>query len=306
MARIKGLAVSNLQGRLGNMVFRNRGGENIVSQRPASVKNPRTRGQQLQRMIMSTVVQAYSGLKFITDHSFEGRTYGAKNMERFMKLNLDKLRGAGEFGTYIARGNASIAPFNFIISEGSLPSVPVELNDGTEWRLGNQLPSGVTLTTLTLQQFINAFGAELGDQITFVNIGSDLSRSFPTADGKQLTEYITRYARVTLKVSYTSEELSTPVLNNGTPKAELFDEVVFPPALTLGLSANSQFISMDGNFETLIIGGAVILSRKSGQTWQRSSQTLVVDDADVEGYTLKEVLPTYDPTSPYYLNNANA
>lgn len=305
MARIKGLAVTNLQGRLGNMVFRNRGGENIVSQRPASVKNPRSSGQQLQRMIMSTVVQAYSGLKFITDHSFEGRTYGAKNMERFMKLNLDKLRGAGTTGRYIARGNASVAPFDFVVSEGSLPSVLTDGSPSSDSFFGNELETGVSSEDITLQEFIKAVGMEPGDQISFVLIGCDNDESFPVAGGSQITEVRKIYARLTLKASYSTDELAQTLFDGGLLRKTLFDEIVYDAGFGFNVSQNDRRLVILGNFAVATIGYAVILSRKDGQTWQRSTQSICPMIAGNINYEVANVLPTYDPTSPYYLNNAS-
>ena len=46
-------------------------------------KNPRTNGQMAQRMIFATVASAYSMMKAICDHSFEGVQYGAKTQQVF-------------------------------------------------------------------------------------------------------------------------------------------------------------------------------------------------------------------------------
>ena len=71
MGKIEGIFATNISGKVGNVVFRKAGKQNIVSQRPASIKNPRTDMQQRQRAYIKTVSSAYSVLKPICDHSFE-------------------------------------------------------------------------------------------------------------------------------------------------------------------------------------------------------------------------------------------
>ena len=87
MGKIEGIFATNISGKVGNVVFRKNGKQNIVSQRPASVKNPRTDMQQRQRAYIKTVSSAYSVLRPICDHSFEGVAYGADSMNFFKKEN---------------------------------------------------------------------------------------------------------------------------------------------------------------------------------------------------------------------------
>lgn len=54
--------------------------------------NPNTDKQLYQRMIMATVMAAYSAGKEIFDHSFQGKTKGSLCQQEFMTRNLEKLR----------------------------------------------------------------------------------------------------------------------------------------------------------------------------------------------------------------------
>ena len=51
-------------------------------------KNPQTLAQKIQRIVMATVTKAYSCMKVICDHSFEGLSMGAKCMNRFNREGL--------------------------------------------------------------------------------------------------------------------------------------------------------------------------------------------------------------------------
>ena len=67
-------------------------GRQITKDRVSRVHNPRTQRQQYQRAIMATVKAAYSRMKPIEDHAFEGASGKAANQQRFMAANARRLR----------------------------------------------------------------------------------------------------------------------------------------------------------------------------------------------------------------------
>ena len=78
LSMAKGIHVfGQVRGKLGGMVMYRANGEQISRAKAASVKNPKTTGQMIQRMLFGTVAAAYARMKSITDHSFEGVQYGA-------------------------------------------------------------------------------------------------------------------------------------------------------------------------------------------------------------------------------------
>lgn len=97
--------------------------------------NPNTDKQLYQRMIMATVMAAYSAGKEIFDHSFQGKTKGSLCQQEFMTRNLEKLRiavsqdiNAIAAGTYTENKCKAIivgpkthtpVPGAFVISTGS-------------------------------------------------------------------------------------------------------------------------------------------------------------------------------------------
>lgn len=75
-----------------SLTFQVNNGQQITKDRVSVVRNPRTLKQQYQRALMSTVMAAYSAMKNIEDHAFEGKSKGSANQREFMRLNLNFLR----------------------------------------------------------------------------------------------------------------------------------------------------------------------------------------------------------------------
>lgn len=171
MAIVKGPFATNFANKLGKVVFSNRQGVNIARQMPASVKNPRTVGQQNQRMIFSTIQSAYRTLKLIADHSYEGKTYGAKSMSRFMQLNLVALRANPE--AFIFRKNVKItAPNAYHISEGSLQSPNLATSITYASNVINTNYALGAIADITVGEFMTATGVKVNQQLSFISVAS--------------------------------------------------------------------------------------------------------------------------------------
>lgn len=69
-------------------------GQQITKDRVQTVANPKTQKQQFQRAIMATVMAAYSEMKAIEDHAFQGKKKGSQNQREFMSRNLVAMRNA--------------------------------------------------------------------------------------------------------------------------------------------------------------------------------------------------------------------
>lgn len=76
-----------------SLTFQVLNGKQITKDRVFNVKNPQSLAQMQQRALMATAVTAYSGLKAICDHSFEGIEIGTKTMSEFMRNNIKLLSG---------------------------------------------------------------------------------------------------------------------------------------------------------------------------------------------------------------------
>lgn len=67
-------------------------GQQVTKDRVYGGKNPRSLAQMIQRMCMATSSAAYAAMKQIVDHSFEGTSYGANTMAKFLSINTKSLK----------------------------------------------------------------------------------------------------------------------------------------------------------------------------------------------------------------------
>lgn len=310
MAIIKGTYVTNLKGRVGDVVYRNRDGENVASQRPAYVSNPRTASQQIQRMKMRTVAGAYAALKSICDHSFQGVKYGSKSMGYFMKKNLAIVASGAE--NYALRQNYSLVPNGYLISEGTMqPSNFVMNTDGNSLRKPITL-SGNSLANVTVEQFHNLLGINVGDEIAIVMVGVSTAGSVFQQGNVSQDLMVTQTLRLIFKndatsrakMAFSNEDayfLPDPeVLDPESENANLASWNYINGYLNVGQNVDMPSFNTQG-----MVAGAVIFSRKVNSVWERSTQYLSVWPAFVKTqYALANVLPSYDPNANKYLNEA--
>ena len=275
-------------GKVGNVVLQRSIGHTIIRELVEKIKNPRSTDQQTQRMKISTIMSAYSTLKSICDHSFEGVSNGAKCMQYFMRKNYSVLNGV-ENPAYNLRLNKSYMPNPLLVSEGSLK--PNLANGKTnDQHFAVSFPGVPTnMATMTVQQFHDLIGIEIGDQITVLVAYSDDSSEVYDYGGIAQKESLLKYARYIFD-------------------PEKADQLVFKAEDTTfnydALAPESSYISFQanntaGNANT--VAGAVIVSKKTADGWQRSTSSMYV----VQGWMASgDPLKSYYPTSELYLNNA--
>lgn len=313
MAKINGIFVTDLQGSVGKVTFRKTNGENIASQKVSTVKNPRTESQQVQRMTLRTVSAAYAGMKEICDHSFEGVSTGANCMARFMKLNLDLLKGAD--GNFNVKANPSAVPNPLIVSKGSIVAPSYSATDGDGPVIVLDAITG-DVADMTVKQFHDALGLNVGDQITFViiyKLANGASFNTASADYNQ-NQFGFMYKRLVYKVG--SDDLTAFTKNSSayvvnSAAVDTTVTTVDSSNVTFYAAANAKlsvtFAPSDAEAVTMDFAAGIIISRKSNSTWLRSNSTLVVGSGFItEAYTKAVALPSYDPTSAMYLNNAES
>lgn len=264
------MLLGHARGKVGDVVFSRVNGQQITRARAAVVKNPQTEKQMIQRIILNTVIQAYSRMAEICDHSFEGVAVGQDNMSKFMRENMSILRKfvadyAAENGTFVGcyafvpKGLNMFTPNNWKIATGQLPEVVLASVSPTEGAKINITSADVIPT---YGEIITSLGLQRGDQLTF--IGQELY-----TDGRAAF----KFARVILdprEADGTQADITTPFLANGSvnkpsPRNEGSD-IVFTTAaneLVFDLGENSQY------------GAAVIVSRqKSDGSWLRSNSAI--------------------------------
>lgn len=311
MAIIRGTYVTRLSGAVGDVVYRMRNGQNIASQKASKVKNPRTDAQQNQRMNMSTVSAAYSALKVICDHSFEGKTYGSECMGEFMKRNLAIMKP--RLYNFNIKGNPYIVPNPYMVSRGSLPTIPVSeiLNTDALIATIDVAQNSYAMETITVAQLHQLLGLQIGDQITLLFVYEVVNGERTIFEGiNPQNQFAVGYARITADTTKAGLETMTAFANTGTLKdwvdtslSENYNNIscanIAETALSLALKIP------DSDNSSTIFAGTVIASRKQGNDWLRSTQMLTVSGTDAESWERTNVIKSYLPTGSKYLNNAS-
>lgn len=307
-----------VKGKLGNIVGYKGRGKQLARIRATEIKNPNTAGQAIQRMITATNARAYSRLKTICDHSFEGVAYKQASQDYFLKLNAKLLRqwvagnlsviGETDLNKWV--GLSGIDDFyatgvGLQISKGSLPTVPAVRwteNDNVLFGFGSAVSSE------TVSSFLASLGAVPGDQISVVLM----------IKGQiMLARYVT-------SANATAEQLAA-AFSDDSLRAICTGRSIYSGNVRFSLSAMVEgseeryvvIYDSEGNrlLEYGVEGAAIILSRKDASgNWLRSTQTLIwTGDEDVSNLAAPwMVIPQWqsgkteiDVANPYYLNQAN-
>lgn len=311
MAIIRGTYVTRLSGAVGDVVYRMRNGQNIASQKASKVKNPRTDAQQNQRMNMSTVSAAYSALKVICDHSFEGKTYGSECMGEFMKRNLAIMKP--RLYNFNIKGNPYIVPNPYMVSRGSLPTIPVSeiLNTDALIATIDVAQNNYAMETITVAQLHQLLGLQIGDQITLLFVYEVVNGERTIFEGiNPQNQFAVGYARITADTTKAGLETMTAFADTGTLKdwvdtslSENYNNISCANIAATALSLALKIPDSDNS--STIFAGTVIASRKQGNDWLRSTQMLTVSGTDAESWERTNVIKSYLPTGSKYLNNAS-
>ena len=159
-------------------------GQQITKDRVQSVANPKTQKQQFQRAIMATVMAAYSEMKAIEDHAFQGKKKGSENQREFMSRNLVAMRNA--FLSYqednptpgqqkffaVGPKTPTVLPCEWILSHGTMPEQKTfNYNDGNHIITLPEISDYEEVSgnhEATLGSIAEQLGLKTGMQITFV------------------------------------------------------------------------------------------------------------------------------------------
>lgn len=252
-------------------------GKQVTKDRVTEVKNPRSSMQMEQRAVMSTVLKAYSAMKDICNHSFEGIPYGQKTMNTFISENINLIR-KGAPDVNLSKWKGTAVTNAYMISRGSLPSVPYVV-EGTQIHF--------VAKPTTLGQFFDLFGAtQVGDMVTTCIL-----------DGDKFVWI--RYTR--------TAENQSKVLGDGkvspsfTPQKDIETNVGYGSELTnysWEVSESDGLVVLD--IESMSAG--CIVSRKSEKGWLRSTSIMTYDDTTTNYVS---ALATYPSVEEPILNGGN-
>lgn len=297
------MLLGHARGKVGSLVFSRADGKQIVRSRAEVVKNPRTQSQMIQRIMLNTIAQAYSSMKDIVDHSFQGLSEGQQSMSYFMQRNLNNLRT--KVAAEIAAGKSLSEIFDFTelksnrlahnayeIAKGTLPEITIGFDEESS--------HGISVVSMknTYEGVAGYYGLKRGDQLTIVQLVND------PALGLKFV-----YARVILDprtADGAEAPMSTPFITEGA--------ITLPSPRNEGVFNSLSFTNQKIWFDLsagFTYGGAVIVSRKANDgTWMRSNATIKIDTTVATGgRSLQAALDLLvqsgiEGLSELYLNNA--
>ena len=267
-----------------NFTFSELNGEQITKERVSKVKNPRTISQMRQRMLMATIGAAYSYLKAIADHSFEGKTVGQQNMSEFMRLNLNKFRDAAQDSNAAyamnAYGDKLINPMRYILAKGSLPALPYVANTSNQIELSYNVED-----VSTAEKVYDAMGIKKGDMLTFCWVIGNAS----------LVAGVFKYTPIQFNIVRLKADKSGAV---ATPH-DAFSFESNHTDLDINIVFSEKVLKLTTSLANF---GAVIQSRQNAGTWLRSDATMVGNKSIIAGVSVGNQLATYPIDSELILN----
>ena len=270
-----------------NFTFSELNGQQITKERVYKVKNPRTLQQMRQRMIMATVSAAYSYLKEICDHSFEGFGVGSPCMSEFMRLNLDALKAKAQNDAAVVAFNAfqdkNINPVPFMVAKGSLNEIVPTIADG---KLSWSTPKNDADTT-TAEGIYAALGLNQGDLVTFILCGGDFINNAALTFAPQPLAITRLHADKQGAVASLADAFTVESNNQGN--------------INVDFSLGSDIV-FEAHCDKLVMG-AVIISRKAADKWLRSNATMVLKTG-IPTTTVSRQLATYPVERDLILNGS--
>lgn len=288
------IILGDVSGKLGDIVLYRTAGAQVARLRVRHPRNPRSTRQMVQRVFQATCLRAYSMLKDICDHSFEGKQGKRENFGQFMKENrarmTEKLNGYASgwqsLPGYVLRNMRQMLYNKFIVADGTIPKVDYH---GYAGHLTLRAYRG-TNYNFTYQDLVTAMGAAKGDEITILQLvyneqsgmitkvlksriilepdNGDMNEQFADAD----TQYINH----------------PNALNEGNPK----------------ITPSNQGMQIDIGVWSEC--GAVILSRWEDNMWKRSFADIYLRNPITNPTTLGEAVKSWwqTPAKGKYLNKA--
>ena len=272
-----------IRGRIGSDVYsvgKNGMGEKqqVVRSLAEQVANPRSSAQMFGRMIMSTVMQAVSGLTAIIDHSFDGYPSGQPSISQFIKNNYALIKADAEsnpssgnrFGLnkYQEKG---IKVGNYLISDGNI-QLPAAITADAEG-----FTIGLTAQTLTVGGLKAALGLSADGYLTFVVVGDSTGAGFFRA-----------------KLTTTLAD-STTITSANVGSLFTFEGNITPTA-----SLSGQDIEIMASLSDTSYSSGVIASEKIEGAWKHSRCQLL--GLNSYSFNADAALPTYPTGAQMFLN----
>jgi len=277
---------SFIKGRIGSDVYSvgkdGKGSrQQVVRSLAEQVSNPRTESQMFGRMIMSSTMQAVSGLAMIIDHSFDNVPSGQPSISEFIRKNYAAIKA--DATAHPANGNKfGLVKYQekgaklgeYIVAAGSAIVPAAVVASGTSLKIA------LTENTLTVGGLKAALGLSADGYLTWVTVDSSLGVQF---------------FRVKLTTSLAD---ATAITAENVASLFTLEGSIAP---TVSLSGNNIMFSVAGTGLNQAYG--CIVSEKVDSRWIHNNCTLtLLGEAD---FTADAALPTYPTGAAQFLNGGD-
>lgn len=308
------MLLGHARGKVGSVVFSRLNGKQITRALAESVKNPRTDGQNVQRAIFATVNAFASAVRDIVDHSFQSYKEGSVSVNRFVSINVKKLREI-----YLAGGACDIMPKGaglpyanpYRFSIGSLGVQRLFIGTaGTARHFAvyqEQDWEGNIVNAAQLQACIPAFSP--GCEIAVIKVYYNENEHF---------HFVTK-DRAVFKSSFDSIDPSNDLVSNVGINTDYLDMNKTTDAAVLriiGGSSGNKVLAVSENLNEAVanslVAAVVIVSQKDTEgKWQYTTSDMVCDEGWSEAHDLTSAINSYgnaakaDATSDQYLQQSS-
>ena len=298
------------KGKIGETVgFTGMRGQAFLRKTNSSVKNPRTTGQNVQRMILATVGTSIGHLSEVLNSSVQGKSRGAETLaylrsEWMRQLRVQNIFDASNKLRYAVKGYSGFTPNPYLLSKGTLYGPATSLANQYISLNSDDLTAPDAVKTAT-QLFPTI---ALGDQITLIACSKEPSAA-PYYNEQPISVAYLRFA---------FKDDSVPALIKTDDSTLRLN----PESIDLTKAAGawrSVIVRNDGTgvgaFDLTrisrgtIVAGALLVSNLEGN--KRSTSYLAVDPSAGLYWSAEFAEPTFgnnstplDFASDIYLNNS--
>lgn len=232
---------------IGDVTLMRKAGRQVARVRLRTIKNPRTEAQATQRNFVAPVIRFFGEVHTVLRGSFQGMS-AEESYNAFQRVNINLAKSNGWF---LLKGT-SWYPMPYQLSRGTIMPVTYTLDTTTDDHALAVTLAGTADNITTIGQlsarFISA-GYQRGDVVTII-----LARRLD--DGSFAPQ----------SVQFALNAQSTQPLSG-----------LLPADVSIDNNTTTVYLLADGDS---LAAGAVIVARRQGKRWLRSTQYLAVD-ADI-------------------------
>lgn len=254
------------RGKVGDLVFQRRKGEQITKARNRNPNNPRTWAQQMQRVRMYAPVAFYKkAVENFYRFAFENKKPNETDYNAFIRENLNAFQGPYFTRSQVQQKYPALAPY--IVSSGNLQGL-------------TDIQLGVTTTVISVETM--GVSIEITDETTVRELSQAFINQAGMQNGDMVTALMINVSGLTTtngQVNYTGEtvfaykQFIVDLENTGL----LTD--VYPNVIETGRGERVSFQFRGTWTANSATGGAMIVTRRSNGKISASTSRLLLNTA---------------------------